>query len=90
MRARITLGSDGDETPSLVSLKVVYPRNSYLAYLPRIYQRDADLALFLQHYLALFERVLTGIEGSYETSTASSIRVPRRPVCWTGWHNCWI
>jgi phage tail-like protein len=67
LRARITLGSDGDETPSLVSLKVVYPRNSYLAYLPRIYQRDADSALFLQHYLALFERVLTGIEGSYET-----------------------
>jgi phage tail-like protein len=66
LRARITLGSDGRETPSLVALQVIYPRNSYLAYLPRIYQRDPISALFLQRYLALFERVLTGIEASYE------------------------
>jgi phage tail-like protein len=66
LRARITLGSDGLETPSLAALRVVYPRNSYLAYLPRIYQRDPDSAVFLQRYLALFERVLTGIEASYE------------------------
>jgi phage tail-like protein len=67
LRARITLGSDGRETPSLVALRVVYPRNSYLSYLPRIYQRDPGSALFLQRYLALFERVLTGIEESYES-----------------------
>jgi phage tail-like protein len=66
LRLRITLGSDGRETPSLNSLKVLYPRGSYLNLLPRIYQRDAESALFLQHYLALFEHVLTGIEDRYD------------------------
>lgn len=70
LRLRITLGSDGNETPSLQSLKVLYPRGSYLDLLPRIYQRDGESALFLQHYLALFEHVLTGIEDRYDAFAA--------------------
>jgi phage tail-like protein len=66
LRLRITLGSDGQETPSLRSLKLLYPRVSCLDLLPRIYQRDADSAGFLQQYLALFEHVLTGVEDRYD------------------------
>lgn len=66
LRLRITLGSNGQATPSLRWLKVLYPRVSYLASLPRVYQSDAGAALFLQHYLALFERILTGVEDRYE------------------------
>jgi phage tail-like protein len=66
LRLRITLASDGTATPSLQWLKVLYPRVSYLDYLPRIYQRDPDAQRFLQHFLALFERVLTRVEDRYE------------------------
>ena len=70
LRLRITLGSDGQETPGLNSLKILYPRGSYLDLLPRIYQQDADSAKFLQRYLALFETVLTGIEDRYDAFSA--------------------
>ena len=66
LRLRITLGSDGLATPSLRWLKVLFPRISYLDVLPRVYQRDADAALFLQHFLGLFEHMLTGVEDRYE------------------------
>jgi phage tail-like protein len=66
LRLRITLGSDGQATPGLHWLKVLFPRVSYLDALPRVYQRDADAALFLQRFLGLFERVLTGVEDRYE------------------------
>ncbi len=66
LRMRITLTSDGTATPSLHWLKILYPRVSYLDYLPRIYQRDPDAQLFLQHFLALFETVFTRVEDRYE------------------------
>lgn len=67
LRLRITLGSKhGQATPSLRWLKVFYPRVSYLDALPRVYQRDPEAARFLQGFLALFERVFTGVEDRYE------------------------
>jgi phage tail-like protein len=84
LRLRITLGADGQETPSLRFLKVLYPRISYLDLLPRIYQRDAESALFLQHYLALFEHVLTGIEDRYDafSSQLDPAAAPAEVVDW--------
>jgi phage tail-like protein len=62
LRARITFTSDGLATPSLRSVRILYPRVSYLDLLPRAFLRDPDAALFLQHFLALFELVFTQIE----------------------------
>ena len=63
---RITLTSDGSATPSMQGLRVLYPRFSYLELLPRVYRQDPEADRFLQHYLALFEFVLTGVEDRYE------------------------
>jgi phage tail-like protein len=66
LRLRVTLKSDGRNTPSLRAATVFYPRVSYLDLLPRVYRRDADSATFLERFLALFEFVLTGVEDRYE------------------------
>lgn len=42
----------------LKSIKVYYPRISYLRYLPAIYQRDEESRLFLERFLSIFESSL--------------------------------
>ncbi|MEO8681351.1 MAG: phage tail protein, partial [Vicinamibacterales bacterium] len=69
LRVRVTLGSDGEATPSLRAIRVFYPRASYLDLLPRVFRRDPESAFFLEHFLALFEHVFTGVEDRYERFT---------------------
>jgi phage tail-like protein len=66
LRLRLTLGSDGTATPSIRAVRLYYPRVSYLDLLPRVYRRDPESAFFLEHFLALFEHVLTDVEDRYE------------------------
>jgi phage tail-like protein len=86
LRMRITFASDGSATPSLKWLKVIYPRVSYLDYLPKIYQRDPDAQLFLQHFLALFESVFTRIEDRYEEFSRwlNPRAAPPEMIVWLG------
>jgi phage tail-like protein len=66
LRLRVTLESDGEETPSLIAVRVRYPRVSYLDMLPRVYRREAAAGGFLERFLALFEQVVTRVEDRYE------------------------
>jgi phage tail-like protein len=66
LRLRLVLGSDGTATPSIRAVRVYYPRVSYLDLLPAVYRRDPESAFFLEHFLALFEHVLTDVEDRYE------------------------
>ena len=63
---RVTLQSDtGDATPSVQALRAYYPRLSWLDLLPSAYRRDPESAFFLEHFLALFEHVFTGVENRF-------------------------
>ena len=62
---RVTLRGDGSATPSLRVVRVSYPRISYLQLLPAVYRREPAAALFAERFLAMFERVFTGIEDRY-------------------------
>lgn len=84
LRLRVTLRSNGEATPSLRFLKVLYPRVSYLDLLPPVYRRDADGALFLERFLALFERVFTRVEDRYEafSQALNPDAAPREVIDW--------
>jgi phage tail-like protein len=89
LRLRLTLGSDGSATPSVRAIRIFHPRVSYLELLPRIYRRDRESAFFLEHFLALFEHVFTGIEGRYELFTRE-LNPDAAPLDILNWLACLI
>jgi phage tail-like protein len=62
LRLRLRLGGDGNATPSLWSVRLLHPRNSYRNDLPAVWSKDAGPRAFLDGFLSLFERALTRIE----------------------------
>lgn len=60
---RLTLQGTRRTTPRLRSLRLYYPRYSYLQrYLPAVYREDAISASFLDRFLANIEGLFTGLE----------------------------
>ncbi len=59
---KITFKGNVKETPLLKRIKILYPRISYLRYLPRVYQEDPTSRLFLERFLSIFEHFLSGFE----------------------------
>ncbi|HWV44953.1 MAG TPA: hypothetical protein VN039_02825, partial [Nitrospira sp.] len=53
---RITARSNGQASPVITWIKTHYPRNSYLQYLPAVYQEDEESRNFLDRFLSLFQR----------------------------------
>ena len=52
---RLTFNSNGLSSPELKSLKVFYPRVSYLQYLPAVYQENESSRQFLERFLSIFQ-----------------------------------
>lgn len=64
LQLKLTLSGSGQRTPRLSSLRIYYPRFSYLRnYLPAIYREDAQSSSFLERFLANTEGFYTTIEG---------------------------
>lgn len=63
---RVTLIGAGTSTPSVRAIRPFYPRTSYTDLLPAVFVSAPEAAEFLPRFLALFERVFTGIEDRYE------------------------
>jgi phage tail-like protein len=63
LQLKLRLSSEGQARPRLFSLRVTYPRFSYLReYLPAIYRDDVESASFLDRFLANLEGLYTTIE----------------------------
>jgi phage tail-like protein len=60
---RLDLAGDGYSTPSVASLRLEYPRNSYLRFLPAVYSADPGSAEFLARYLAIAQTSVEDIEA---------------------------
>jgi phage tail-like protein len=63
---RVTLKSDGRFTPALSALKVFFPRQSYLRYLPAVYQQDPDSRDFLDRFLSIFQATFEDFDASID------------------------
>lgn len=59
---RLELLGSKENTPLLESIRIYYPRTSYLRYLPSIYQNDKKSKDFLERYLSIYETILMNME----------------------------
>ncbi|MEM6253938.1 MAG: phage tail protein [Cyanobacteria bacterium P01_D01_bin.156] len=85
LELRLTLVGNGRSTPLVRSLRVHYPRFSYLReYLPKVYQQDPVSVSFLDRFLANPEGVFTTVEGLIaQVQTLFDVRtVPTDAVDW--------
>lgn len=60
---RVDLIGSEERAPSIKSLRLDFPRDTYLRYLPAVYQEDERSRDFLERFLSLFETFFAGTEG---------------------------
>jgi phage tail-like protein len=57
------LHSNGGVTPQIHSLQVYFPRQSYLQYLPAVFQDDDQSRLFLDRFLSIFQTTFDDLDN---------------------------
>lgn len=70
LRLQIELHGDGYATPEIRAVRVYYPRESYLDYLPAIYREDAQSQWFLQRFLHIFQTEWDKLDDTIDSITA--------------------
>lgn len=63
---RISLTGNEVLSPVISSIRVYFPRFSYLDHLPAIYQEDAQSKEFLERYLSIFESIFYDMDFKVE------------------------
>jgi len=69
LMVRIELVGSPTVSPRVSSLSAFWPRQSYLQYLPEMYQDNTGSAAFLEQFLSVFGTVFTEVEREIETVT---------------------
>jgi phage tail-like protein len=59
---RIELRADGFETPAVRGLRIHYPRQSYLSFLPAVYAAEEVSRSFLERFLSIVQTEWDGLE----------------------------
>jgi phage tail-like protein len=70
LRLMIQLHGDGYTTPEVRAVRVYYPRQSYLGYLPAVYSADDESHWFLERFLSIFQTDWDQMEAEIENITA--------------------
>jgi phage tail-like protein len=66
LRVRVKLQSNGVKSPVLRRVRVYFPRESYLQYLPAVYQEDDESRLFLERFLSIFQSTFDGLDQNID------------------------
>jgi phage tail-like protein len=59
---RVELAGDGYVSPAVGAIRAHYPRESYLSYLPAVYEADEESRRFMERFLAIFQTEWEGLE----------------------------
>lgn len=73
---KITFSAQGGQSPSISRIQIYFPKDTWLKYLPEIYEKDRDSASFLERYLNIFQTV-------YEDMTKRIEEIPTLFEPWT-------
>lgn len=63
---RIRLTPQRKFLPTVTKIKIVFPKNTWLKYLPDVYQDDAASASFVERYLGMFQSLYQDMSGQIE------------------------
>lgn len=63
---RLELHGDGYVTPKVEAVRLHYPRESYLKYLPAVYAEDEESRWFLERFLSIFQTEWDALEAHVE------------------------
>jgi phage tail-like protein len=66
LRFRLRFVTNTAASPTLHSIKTFFPRQSYLQYLPAIYQEDDVSRLFLERFLSIFQTSFDSFDTSID------------------------
>jgi phage tail-like protein len=66
LAVKMELQGDGFSTPVVHSLKIHYPRDSYLKYLPATWSPDDESRVFLERFLSLFQTEWDALENEID------------------------
>lgn len=64
---KLTLIGSDTQSPLIRSIQAVFPRTSYLRYLPVVYQEDDNSRDLLERYLSIFESFMNATERRIDT-----------------------
>lgn len=83
------ISTDEYSSPKIKSLKVFYPRDSYIRYLPAIYQEDQASKEFFERFLSLFETFYWDTENEID-NIAKYFDAEATPQEFLSWLGTWV
>lgn len=91
LEVKVTLLSDPQHSssPLFHSMKVFFPKKTYLEYLPAVYQEDEPSKLLLERYLSVFQTISRTIEEKIETSHLN-LDPQAAPTEFLEWLSLWV
>lgn len=89
LRIYLTGDQSHRNSPVIRSIKLLYPRSTYLEYLPAYYQEDEAGAAMLERFLSIFETVFSTLEDT-RNSTLSLIDSSDTSKANLAWLSRWL
>ena len=89
LRLRITMVSSGAASPEIHAIKVYFPRQSYLRYLPANFQDDEQSRLFLDRFLSVFQTSFDAFDRRIDNMWRLFDPMST-PQSWYNWLAAWV